>query len=204
MFFKKKASDNSRDLLKKATSIFGADVITATLQKFNTESSLPIVSAFAPNAECDYVVKGGYHSLRFGLYFPVKVFNTERDYKFSHWSFLGCCITLLDNRYHILATYALTGKPFRNPDNNLWVQNGKYKGLSVWSEGQSLSPADHHIVEDLIGWTDGEFAALWSAQYALLIRNGIAAIAFWEPDLYDYESQLKIFAEALARFYVQL
>ena len=203
MLFKRKASDNGRDSQQTTTAIFGSDVMLTTHQEFNTENNFPIISSFAPRAECDYVVKGGYHGLRFGLYFPVKAFNTERDYKFSHWSFLGCCVTLQDDSYYLPTTYALTGKPFRHPDNNLWVQNGKCKGLSVWSEKQQLSPADKHVVESLIVWADGEFAAFWSAQYAILIRNGIASIAFWEPELYDFESQLKMFSEALGRFPIQ-
>ncbi len=199
MLFKKKASDPDQGFQTAAASVFGADVTALTRQRFDTESTFPIVSSFAPWAECDFIVQGEYRGLGFGLYFPVKAFNTERDRNTSHWAFWGYFISLQGDRFRIPATYAFTGRPFRPPDKNVWLQSGKHKGLSVWSEERPFSQAGRSTAEDLMDWTDSEFAALWSAQYALLIRDGIVSIAFWKPDLYDYDSQLKLFSEAVRR-----
>ena len=90
--------------------------------------------------------------------------------------------------------------PFRPPEETGWVKNGKTKGAAVWSEGQTLSPEERRTVDDLICWIDTEFCALWSTRYALQIRDGCITIAFWEPELYDPESQMKLFADAMERF----
>lgn len=196
MFFKKHRQERV-DLQKIAGSVFGHDAVTGQNKQFITESDFPLLAEFASNAECDYVIHGNYHGLAFGLYFPLKVYKTERDRKISHWAFLGNCITVRNDSFRIRNTVALTGKPFRKPNNGLWHKNDTVKRVSVWSEGERLSQAEFQVIEKLITWIDRELSALWSPRYAVQICNGTATIVFWEPDLYDPESQMKLLAEAL-------
>lgn len=197
MFFRKKHQREQVDLQETAASIFGPDVVVGRNKAFSTETDFPLLAEFAPHAECDYAIHGHYHGLEFDLCFPLKVYQTERDKTISHWSFLGSWIALRKDSIPIRNTVALTGKPFRRPNDGLWQKNDPVKGDAVWSQGERLSQTEFQVIEKLITWIDRELSALWSPRYAVQIRNGTAAIAFWEPDLYDPESQMKLLAGAL-------
>lgn len=162
MFFKKKNQQEKIDLQQIAASIFGPDVVAGKNKQYSTETDFPLLAVFASHAECDYAVHGNYHGLEFGLFFPLKVYQTERDKKISHWAFLGSWITIRKDSFRIRNTVALTGKPFRRPSNGPWQKNDPVKRVAIWSEGKSLSQTEFHVMEKLITWIDREFSALWS------------------------------------------
>ena len=197
MFFRKKHQREQVDLQETAASIFGPDVVVGRNKAFSTGEDFPLRAEFAPHAECDYAVHGHYRGLEFDLCFPLKVYQTEREKRISHWAFLGSCITVRKDGFRIRNTVALTGKPFRRPNNGLGQKNDPVKRVAIWSDGERLSQTEFQVIEKLIIWIDREFSALCSPRYAVQVRNGTASIVFWEPDLYDAESQMKLLAEAL-------
>ena len=199
MFFKKRLQVGT-DIQHIAFDIFGNDTSVLQSRTFSVDTEFPVLTQFAQNAECDYFVSGEFHNISFKMYFPLKVYQTERDRKISHWAFLGSCIVLRSDDLCIRNTYAMSGKPYHQPNDELWQKNGKTRGATIWSEGQNLSPDEYRKVEALIEWVDNEFCALWSTRHAIQVQDGCITIAFWEPDLYDPESQMKLFAEAMMRF----
>lgn len=200
MFFKRDTSHGNVDLKQVAVSVFGDDIIVKQSGTFLVKAEFPLLGSFAQNAECDYFVSGEYNKLKFSFYFPLKIYNTIRDKRIRHWAFWGSCLILHNDGFHIRSTFAFSGKPFRKPIDSTWQNNGKTQGVSIWSESQKLSADDSRVVQTLIKWLSREVSSLWTTRYAFQISDGNAIIAFWEPDLYDSGSQLKMLAEILNRF----
>lgn len=197
MFFRNKAADAHQDFRKAAVPVFGEDIETAQDQTFQAEKDFPMLAEFASHLECEYFVCGKYREIPFAFYFPLKAYRTERDRKYFHWAFFGSCLLLRHSKYCIPTVYAFTGRPFHRFKETMWLKSPKFRGLSIWSSGTPLTPGNRQTVEELITWVEHSLSACMSAQYALYIKDNTATITFWEPELYDCESQLKLLAEAL-------
>lgn len=195
LFFKKKKPVASLTPSEVAKNIFGSDTVVSRQLKCQTAEKYPFLSRWGTNAECDYYVQGQYGELNFEFSFPLKVYTTERAHKVHHYGFWGSCLTISSLLLQLRNAYAYSGKPFRAPDSDSWFYNNKFKGVSIWSENMSLSTAEMDIVKRFVSWVESGMSALASARYAFFFAHGKVSIVFWEPDLYDFESQLNMLHE---------
>ncbi len=195
LFFKKKKPVAPLTPSEVAKNIFGSETVVFTQFKCQTAEKYPFLFRWGTNAECDYHVQGKYGELNFEFSFPLKVYATERARKVHHYGFWGSCLTVSSPLLQLRNTYAYSGKPFCAPDSDSWFYNNKFKGVSIWSENMPLSAAEMDIVKHFVSWVESGMSALASVRYAFFFAHGKVSIVFWEPDLYDFESQLNMLHE---------
>ncbi len=189
-----------KDQSPAANRIFGENTVLIEGKRFLTGDEIPLLSAFAENAECDYFVSGISQGYAFSLYFPLKIYTDEQRYKHSRWDFLGSCFKISAEDLHMPSTYIKHGRIFDDPDQNLWIKTGKAKGAEIWSYAKELSDSEKEAAISIVNWVDEYLCALWSTRYAITIDNETIAIAFWRSDLYDPEGQMRLFDEAMQEF----
>ena len=165
-----------------------------------TALKYPFLSHYGANTECDYCVNGTIGELSFEFSYPLKVYSTERSKKYHHYSFIGNCLTIRHPGITLKKTYSFSGKPFCPPSDDLWVKGSKFKGVSIFSFGTELSDSELNTVKCLIAWIESGLSAILSARYAIFTNAGTANIVFWEPELYDLESQLMILKEKMLQY----
>ena len=197
LFFKKKKPVVSLTPSEVAKNIFGSETVVLTQLKCQTAEKYPFLSRWGTNAECDYHVQGQYGELNFEFSFPLKVYTTERAHKVHHYGFWGSCLTVSSQLLQLRNTYAYSGKPFCAPDSDSWFYNNKFKGVSIWSENMPLSAAEMDIVKHFVSWVESGMSAMASARYAIFCKQYNVSVVFWEPELYDFESQLNILRDHL-------
>ncbi len=197
MFGKKKQTPPA-DPGAAAASLFGESAqVSADLEGL-TEERFPLLKDFAPRYSCGYAVSADMGAYSFTFSFPVRAYLREEDLRRSRFGFLGSCLTLrLAALEACDGIYAFSGKPFRPPDS-AWTPAGTEKGVRSWTRGRWAEPEGAEVLHSLILWLeDGGFAVMASARYGMLLQDGKAEIAFWEPAFYDAESQIRVLAEGL-------
>lgn len=196
MFFHKKAKQ-IKSLTEITQDVFGQSA--SLVEKYRSETSrvYPFLSRFAPNLESDYWITGQYRAFSFTFAFPVKLYSSEQDLKNFHYGFLGCILTVHMQTSWSSNVYAYSGNPFRAPEEDFWYEEEKCNGVKIFSEGRDLSNTEKQDIEKIVSWTESGFSAAFSSRYAVFLQNNTMHIVFWKPELYDFESQLRIVAEVL-------
>ena len=197
LFFKKEKRPPPLTPQEIVEAVFGSNTTVTTSFRCHTSEKFPFLSRWGSHAEAGYFVNGEYGELVFEFSIPLKIFDTERDYKFHHYGFVGSCLTLRHPFPSLRNTYAFSGKPFRKPDDETWVYNDKTKGVSIWSEYAQLSAEEMATVEKFISWIEGGMSAMVSARYALFCKRDTISVVFWEPAFYHFESQLDMLHDFL-------
>ena len=192
LFFKKKKQLPALSPQELARIVFGNNTTVTAAFHCNTADKYPFLLPWGSNAEADYHVHGEYGELNFEFSFPLKIYTSEQEYKIHHYGFWGSCLTIQHPLLALRNTYAFSGKPFRAPDDVMWVYNDKFKGLSIWSEYANLSATEMDTLKKIISWIESGMSAMASARYAVFYKQDKLSIVFWEPELYDFESQLKM------------
>lgn len=192
LFFKKKKQSPPLTPPEIAERIFGNDTTVTAPFCSSTAVKYPFLSHWGSNAEADYHVQGKQGELDFEFSFPLKIYTSEMEYKIHHYGFWGSCLTLRHPSLSLRNTYAFSGKPFRAPDDEAWLRNDKFKGLSIWSEHAPLTVEEMAAVKKLISWVESGMSAIVSVRYAVFCKRDTVSVVFWEPELYDFESQLEI------------
>ena len=197
LFFRKKKQVTSLTPLEVAKNIFGSETVVSTQLKCQTAEKYPFLSRWGTNAECDYYVQGQYGELDFEFSFPLKIYTSEQEYKVHHYGFWGSCLTLRHPLLDLRNIYAFSGRPFRSPEDATWLYNDKFKGLSIWSVYAELSAEEMATLKKIISWIESGMSAMASARYAVFCEQDKISVVFWEPELYDFESQLSILRDQL-------
>lgn len=199
MFFRKKATpeERSAQVLDIAKGVLGPDARGELEASFPTAQRYPFLADRGANALCRYYVEGRWRGRALSLAMPLQLYDSERDRKWSHFSFTGLCLQLMDPAWLGGEAYLFSGRPFRPPEGDKWVENPPIGRRPLWSAGGPISPAWRAGAERLTGWLEGQAAAAISARYGLYLGDGAASMVFWEPQCYDLEGELRILTELL-------
>lgn len=199
MFFLKKASPEERaaQATETARRVLGGDARAAVDVVFPTASRYPFLADWGENALCGYFVEGRWRGQSLTLAMPLHLYHSERDRAMRHFAFTGLCLQLMDEFWQGGEAYLYSGRPFRAPEGDRWVENPPIGRRPLWSAGGPISPAWRQRAEVLTTWLEGQAAASISARYGLYLGSGGAGMVFWDPDRRGLEGELRILTRLL-------
>lgn len=147
------------------------------------KNSERITDVYGEHMLCDEVRHISVNGKSAELFCQLKMYDTERQKKYSKWNFCGCLIKI-KGITHSENLFCCNEKTFHRMIPEEYSKIGKIKGFHVYSDSMDY---DKESLAGLLDRMEKTVCNVLSYTYAISLMENEMSLVFWNLDLYPAE-----------------